>query len=123
MVTSAFVVSGGNEREVREQREAMRQQISFYASTPTYRPVLEAHGWAEVGERLSGLAREGKWREMPSLVTDEMLHTFAVEASPDELGPALKERYDGLIDRLALYLPFVPGERDAFWRNLAESFS
>ena len=34
------------------QREKMRAQISFYASTPTYRTVLEAHGWEEVGERL-----------------------------------------------------------------------
>jgi hypothetical protein len=38
--------------EIEEQREKMRAQIAFYASTPTYRTVLEAHGWEEVGERL-----------------------------------------------------------------------
>jgi alkanesulfonate monooxygenase SsuD/methylene tetrahydromethanopterin reductase-like flavin-dependent oxidoreductase (luciferase family) len=58
---------------------------------------------------------------MPALITDEMLHAFAVEAAPDEVGPALKERYEGLIDRVALYLPFVPGERDVFWRTVVES--
>ena len=46
---------------------------------------------------------------MPALITDEMISAFAVEAAPDEIGPALIERYEGLIDRVALYLPFVPG--------------
>jgi len=50
------------------------------------------------------------------LITDEMLRAFAVEAAPEEVGPALKERYEGLIDRVALYVPFVPGERDEFWQ-------
>ena len=49
------------------------------------------------------MAREKKWREMPSLVTDEMLAAFAVETAPDEVGSALKERYEGLIDRVSLY--------------------
>ena len=118
LATGAFVVSAGNEEQVTEQRESVRAQISFYASTPTYRTVLEAHGWEEVGDRLKTMAREKKWREMPALITDEMLATYAVEAAPDELWTALKERYDGLIDRVALYLPFVPGERDEFWRTV-----
>ena len=121
LATTAFVISGENEEEITEQRESIRSQISFYASTPTYRTVLEAHGWEEVGERLGTMAREKKWREMPALVTDEMLAAFAVEAAPDEIGPALKERYEGLIDRVALYVPFVAGERDEFWRAVVES--
>jgi hypothetical protein len=50
-----------------------------------------------------------------------MLSACAIEAAPDEIGPALRERYEGLIDRVALYLPFVPGERDEFWRTLVDS--
>jgi probable F420-dependent oxidoreductase len=110
-----------NREKAREQRESVRAQISFYASTPTYRTVLEAHGWEEVGERLGTLAREKKWREMPALISDEMLAAFAVEAAPDELGAVLRERYTGLIDRVTLYFPFVPGERDAFWQTVVES--
>jgi probable F420-dependent oxidoreductase len=121
LATTAFVISGENEEQVAEQRESVRAQISFYASTPTYRTVLEAHGWEDVGEKLGTMAREKKWREMPALVTDETLAAFAVEAAPDEIGPALKERYEGLIDRVALYVPFVPGERDEFWRAVVES--
>ncbi len=121
LATSVFVITGANEEETSRQRESIRSQISFYASTPTYRTVLEAHGWQDVGEKLGTMAREKKWQEMPSLITDEMLSAFAVEAAPDEVGPALKERYEGLIDRVALYLPFVPGERDEFWRAVVES--
>jgi hypothetical protein len=51
-----------------------------------------------------------------------MLSAFAVEAAPRELGPALQERYDGLVDRLFPYLPFVPGEKDELWQTLAQAF-
>jgi len=121
LATSAFVISAENEEEAREQRESVRAQISFYASTPTYRTVLKAHGWEEVGGRLGTMAREKKWGEMPALITDEMLAAFAIEAVPDEIGPTLRERYEGVLDRVALYLPFVPGERDEFWRAVVES--
>ncbi|CAN5145609.1 LLM class F420-dependent oxidoreductase [soil metagenome] len=117
LATSAFVISGTDE-EAKKQREAVRQQISFYASTPTYRTVLEAHGWEEVSDKLSGMAREKRWSEMPKEITDDMVSAFAVEAAPDELGAALKERYEGLIHRVALYTPFEPGKNDEFWRSV-----
>jgi probable F420-dependent oxidoreductase len=121
LATSVFVVTGESESEIEEQRKQIRAQISFYASTPTYRTVLEAHGWEEVGERLGKLARNKKWEEMPELITDEMLRAFTVQAPPEEVGPALQERYGGLIDRVSLYTPFIPGERDEFWRVVVES--
>ena len=121
LATSVFVVTGESAAEIEDQREKMRAQISFYASTPTYRTVLEAHGWEDTGERLGKLARDKKWDEMSKLITGEMLDAFCVEAAPEEVGPALKERYEGLIDRVTLYTPFVPGERDDFWRATIES--
>ena len=121
LATSVFVVTGESDEEIREKREKIRSQISFYASTPTYRTVLEAHGWEGVGERLGKLARDKRWNEMPPLITDEMLRAFAVEAAPDELGSALLERYTGLIDRITLYIPFVPGDKDHLWRAVVES--
>lgn len=30
------------------------------------------------------------------------------------------ERYEGLVDRLALYIPYVPGQRDEEWNELLE---
>jgi probable F420-dependent oxidoreductase len=121
LATSVFVVTGENEKEVEDQREKMRAQAAFYASTPTYRTVLDVHGWGEIGEKLGELARNKRWDEMPKQITNEMLRAFVVEAAPDEVGPALKERYKGLIDRVALYLPFIPGKRDEFWRATIEA--
>jgi probable F420-dependent oxidoreductase len=116
LATSVFVITGEKEEEIEAQRQKIRAQAAFYASTPTYRTILEVHDWEETGEKLGELARIKKWDEMPNLITDEMLNAFAVEAAPDEVGSVLAERYEGLIDRVALYVPFVPGERDDFWR-------
>jgi probable F420-dependent oxidoreductase len=101
-----------------EEIDFVRAQIAFYASTPSYRAVLALHGWEAVGEALSGLARKKAWDGMPALIDDTILRTFAVIAPEAELADALAERYAGLADRLTLYLPFVPGDRDGFWQHL-----
>jgi len=101
-----------------EEREFVRRQIAFYASTPSYRRVMALHGWEENARRLSALAARGKWDDMPALIDDEMLDVFAVSAPAEGLTQALANRYQGLADRMALYTPFVPGERDCFWKEL-----
>ncbi len=100
------------------EREAVRQQVSFYASTPSYRPVLALHGWDGVAEQLSGLAARGEWAAMPALVSDEMVEVFAVSAPPAEMAAALRARYAGLLDRVTLYREFVPGRDDEGWRQV-----
>jgi probable F420-dependent oxidoreductase len=105
-----------------DEKSMLRQQISFYASTPSYRSVFDLHGWGEIAERLSSLAARGKWGEMPEQISDEMLTTFGVVTAPEEVASVLKERYQGLVDRLGLYIPFRPGERDSFWSHLLKEF-
>ena len=113
---SAFVATSA------EEQAAARAQLAFYASTPSYRPVMELHGWAGIAEKLSSHAAKGEWAEMPALVNDEMLHEFCLVTDAKDLASALRERYAGIADRLTLYVPFVPGERDEFWKSLAGSF-
>lgn len=103
------------------EREFVRQQVAFYASTPSYHKVMQLHGWEEISQRLSALAARGEWGKMAALIDDTMLETFAVLAGPEELATGLYDRYQGLLDRLSLYIPFIPGERDATWRNLTQS--
>ncbi|MBC8496990.1 MAG: TIGR03617 family F420-dependent LLM class oxidoreductase [Chloroflexi bacterium] len=112
ITVSAFVAT------TPEDKYFTRQQISFYASTPSYRRVFELHGWDEIAQQLSELAARGKWDEMPDLISDEILTTFAVVAASEEVPYALRERYEGLADRLGLYIPFIPEERDGFWQRL-----
>lgn len=97
-----------------------RSQIAFYASTPSYRVVMETHGWGATADTLSAMAQRGAWNEMAGCITDEMLQSFAVVAPAEELAASLRSRYGGLVDRLTLYLPFRPGERDPFWRRLID---
>ena len=119
VVISASVFAATSLRE----REYCRQQVSFYASTPSYRPVMELHGWGGTAEKLSALAVRGGWAEMPALVSDEILSAFVTESdTPQALAAALKERYAALADRLTLYIPFVPGEKDDWWQALNAKF-
>jgi probable F420-dependent oxidoreductase len=109
---TAFVVT------TPEEELFVRAQIAFYASTPSYRAVMARHGWDETASQLSALAGRGMWGEMPALINQEMLETFALVTDNSALPAALHARYHGLVDRLALYLPFIPGERDDFWRSI-----
>ncbi len=102
--------------------DLIRSQIAFYASTPSYRPVMSLHGWGEVAETLSGLARRQAWDEMTEQITDEILETFAVVAPRDRLGAALRSRYEGLADRLTLYLPFTLSDREGLWAQTLAGF-
>ena len=105
-----------------EEINFARQQISFYASTPSYRTVMDLHGWSDIAEKLSAHAARGEWTQMPRLVTDEMLNEFAVVTEDGKLADELKKRYEGIADRLALYIPFVPGEKDDWWKKLAKGY-
>ena len=112
LTASTFVVTDDNEELL------ARGQIAFYASTPSYRPVFEVHGWDELAEELSQMARRGEWYEMAGKIPDEVLETFAVVAEPGDLGVALVERYQGLVDRLIPYTPYQAGLNDPFWAQL-----
>ncbi len=100
IVGGGFLVTGKSEEEVEKAKLPAKQQISFYASTRSYHTVLECHGWDEVGPRLFRLSMEGKWAEMASEITDEMLNEFAIVGTYDEIVPKIKERYSGVASTL-----------------------
>jgi probable F420-dependent oxidoreductase len=101
-----FVVTGRDEAETAEVEAGVKAQIAFYGSTPAYRAVLDLHGWGELHEQLHQRSLAGDWAGMTAMIDDEVLHTFAVVAPPDEVGRAIRQRYDGLVDRISLYTGF-----------------
>jgi len=121
--TSTFAVVGDTEEELRENRQAVKQQIAFYASTRTYEPVLAAHGWQDLTPRLHRKSVEGDWKGMADLVTDEMVDTFAVTGTYATLGQKIRERYTGLLDRTSLYQPYQPGLDDPRLPRLVKEFN
>jgi probable F420-dependent oxidoreductase len=106
-----------------EEEAFARMQIAFYASTPSYKSVMDLYGWGETAEKLSGFASKGEWAEMPMLVTDAMLNEFCLMTTQENLAADLKKRFGGIADRITLYTPFVPGEKDEWWKNLTKAFN
>ena len=117
IMVNAFMVTNDQEREL------ARQQISFYASTPSYKSVLKKHGWEALSEELGALAIRKKWDQMPALITDEMIATFALLATEKDLPEIINARYAEIADQITLYTPFIPGQRDAFWRSMIHHFN
>ncbi|NWG22452.1 MAG: TIGR03617 family F420-dependent LLM class oxidoreductase [Chloroflexi bacterium] len=117
LASSVFLITGPDEASIAKTRAFAREQIAFYASTPTYRVVLACHGWEDTGEQLSRLAATRRWAEMGGLISDAMLDVFAVTAPLDRLGRVLRERYHGVLDRVCSYLPYTPGPLDDAWQQ------
>jgi probable F420-dependent oxidoreductase len=102
----AFVATGANEEEMAKSIAGVKGQISFYGSTPAYRPVLELGGWGGLQDELNVLSKEGKWKEMGELIPDDLLHAMAVVAEPDGVAPELQRRYGDVVDRISFYAPY-----------------
>jgi probable F420-dependent oxidoreductase len=115
LIASVFIMGGGSEAERATAESDARQQIAFYASTPTYRPFLAYHGFEALGRELSVLAREGRFADMPARIPDALLDAVAVSAEPARLAHAIRARYAGdLVQRVYPYAPIPasdPGGR------------
>ena len=105
VIGAPFLAVGPDDEAVARARNALKQHIAFYASTRTYHTVLEYHGWQDIGTQLHQLSREGKWTELPGLITDDMLEEWAVIATFDELAARVNERCTGIFDTVLLDLP------------------
>lgn len=101
-VTTVFVMTGETDSDVEQAMEPVRQQISFYASTPSYRPVLEASGW-DFGDELHAMSKRGQWGEMVGVVPDEAVLESGIAAPIDKLGEAIKTRYGDRVQRVGFY--------------------
>ena len=102
-----FVVTGADEEAYVRARTATSRQIAFYGSTPAYKPVLDTHGWGGLQGELNVLSKQGKWEEMGTLITDEIIEAFAVVAEPQKLAAGIKARYGDVVDRVASMAPFA----------------
>jgi probable F420-dependent oxidoreductase len=105
IIGAPFLAVGRDEAAITAAREALKRHIAFYASTPTYHAVLDYHGWAEVGRDLHLLSREGRWKEMPRRITDDMLDEWAIVASCDDLAASIAQRCADVYSTVLLDLP------------------
>lgn len=104
-VTAEVIVGCGRTDEELDAARGVRTLLSFYGSTPAYRPVLEAEGWGELQPELNLLSKRGQWAEMTELVTDEMTETLGVFGSPEACARQTVERFGDQVDRICAYFP------------------
>ncbi len=98
-----FVITGDNDKQVEAAIALVKAQVSFYGSTPAYRPVLEMHGWGDLQTELNRLSKQGQWAQMAELIDDDMLSAFSIWCTPEELPYKIAERFGDVIDRFSFY--------------------
>ncbi|WP_348731363.1 TIGR03617 family F420-dependent LLM class oxidoreductase [uncultured Mycolicibacterium sp.] len=101
VVPEIIVSVGSDDRD----HASTRMLLAFYGSTPAYRPVLDAHGWGDLQPELNAMSKQGRWQEMATLIDDEMLHTIAACGTPAEVAAHIRDRVEGVSDRICLYQP------------------
>jgi probable F420-dependent oxidoreductase len=109
VIGAPFMALGKDEQALEAAKAALKQRVSFYGSTRTYHAVFEHHGWLDIGHQLHRLSIEGKWREMPKLITDEMLEEFAIVGTYDQVVSKVKARCEGVFT--SVLLDFAPDLR------------
>src|SRR5215469_2887831 len=95
-----FLATGPDDATVARMFEWVRERVAFYGSTQAYWPVLELHGYDELGRKLNAMTREGRWNEMAKEVPDDVVHLFAAVGRYDQIVKAIEARFGGLTDAL-----------------------
>lgn len=97
-VTTGVILAVSDDRE--EARREAAQQVAFYATTRTYRPVLELHGFGDLTEPLRRAFVKQDLRTMAE-VAMPMVDTLAVAGTAEECRERVA-RFEGLVDRVIL---------------------
>lgn len=114
-----FMAMGDTDAEVDRQRQRVREQIAFYASTPAYRPVLDTIGYGELQSELHALSREGKWAEMAERIDEPLEFAIAFAGRPEDMPRLVTERLGTRIDRVSSYFGWPELEPDRLSEILA----
>ena len=105
VISGAFLATGVDDEAVAKMREYVRFRIAFYCSTRAYWDVLRLHGLEELGEKLRPYPAQNRWDEMAALIPNDVLELFAIVGRHDELPKKIRAKYEGLADRLSLFVP------------------
>lgn len=110
LVAELIICTGRTEEEMAAAQAGTKFLLSFYGSTPSYRPVLDIEGYGDLQPELRAMTRAGQWEEMPALVDDDLLGRIAIRGTPDEVADQIADRYADHADRIGFYLPYGVAE-------------
>ncbi len=116
-----FVVTGKDAKAIEDAKVATKRQIAFYGSTPAYKPVLDSIGVGHLQSDLNSMSKQGRWEEMGTLISDDILKEFAVIGAPSTIAGQIKSRYGDLIDRTsAAYANIAREDRQNIIKELTK---
>jgi probable F420-dependent oxidoreductase len=101
----ALIATAPDRDALAAKMEDVRARVSFYASTPAYRAAFAAHGLGTLADELKELSRAQRWDEMPRHISDDVLHTYAVVGTYDEIADKLATRYGDIVNSLEFSIP------------------
>lgn len=86
---------GDSQKESDKMREDVRMLLTFFTLTRTSKPMLDAHGRRDIRPRWSDNAANGDWLAMAEDFRYDMLESYPVTRSQEEIRALLKGN-DGL---------------------------
>ena len=95
-----YVVTGKDEEAIRRGMDEVKVSLGYLGSTPNYWPVLEMHGYGELGRKLRLMTLLGKWGELAGEIPDDLVHLFAAVGVHGEIKQAIEARFGNGIDTL-----------------------
>ncbi|MSR15635.1 MAG: TIGR03617 family F420-dependent LLM class oxidoreductase [Gammaproteobacteria bacterium] len=100
-----LVATAADETKLAKKTEEIRGRIAFYGSTPAYAATFEFHGLGDLARTLNQYSRAQRWSEMANLISDEVVHQYAVVGTYDCIVERLRARYAGLASVLEFSIP------------------
>ncbi len=108
LMAAELVATGADRAGVQAARESIRELFGFLYSTPAYWPSLELFGWGDAGRELRAMTRAGRWGEMTTQISDEMLDTLVPSAPYEDIADLLSARFGGTASRITFPMPEDP---------------
>jgi probable F420-dependent oxidoreductase len=121
-LTASPMISISDDAEV--ARREVKLQIAFYATTRTYRAILELHGHEDLIPGLRKAFEVGDKNRMVELIPDDLCDAIAFAGTADEVRDKVKA-YEGVADRISVGGPWYGVSSHRLFENyqaLVETF-
>jgi probable F420-dependent oxidoreductase len=109
LVGMPYVAVGETEEALAKAVAGVKRAIAFYASTPAYKGILDVEGYGDIQVEMLRLSKLGRWEEMGTLISDEVLNRFSVVGNAATCAREIKRRFEGVFELMCGYTNGEPG--------------
>ena len=117
-----MAVMGDTDEQLAAAETNVRRMIATYCTMPPYVGMLQHHGYDGLHERMAALSAKGDAAGMIAHVPAELVRVVALVGKPLELAPLLRERYQGLADRVSLRYALPAAASEGTWTAFVRAF-